>query len=93
MADLTSDEERWVRSLRRVAAKCPPSLGVWGGTGDLLVIALTPDGAMQHGEGADEHIVIAASVPMVAGGGAPDSVDLSDIDRPWVDNDVPGATR
>lgn len=85
MSALTDEEERWIKALRRVTARCPATLGVWGGWGQTLaVIALTEDGAMLHGDDNDEQVVVVTTVPIVAGGGDPPNTSIEEIARPWV---------
>lgn len=91
MADLTPAEEKWIKALERLAKRRPKTLGLWGGTGDLVVIALDENGNVQHdgasvGDGHREVVVNAGpSIRIPSGGGDPDWVYLEDIDRPWVD--------
>lgn len=83
---VTPDEEKWIKALKRLAAKRPPTLGLWGGLNDLIVVALTEDGGFEHGEGegpGNEVICIVTSIPIPAGGGDPDWIDVEDLDRPW----------
>jgi hypothetical protein len=97
MSDLTREEERWIASLRRLAAKRPSTLGVWGGSGKLAVIALTDNGGFSHdGSSLGSHhpeVVVhtGVEVNIPAGGGDPDWAYLDDIERPWVDGPESGA--
>jgi hypothetical protein len=87
MAELTTEEARWVASLRRLAKKRPKTLGLWAGLGGVHVIALAEDGSIQHQTGPwveDEVVVIVDHVDIPAGGGDPRSVDLIDVERPWL---------
>lgn len=82
---ITDDEQRWIDSLRRLAAKRPKTLGLWGGgANSLSVVALTEDGAFMHGPSSDERVCMVTTVPIPAGGGDPEWVCVEDIDRPWV---------
>lgn len=82
---LTDEEERWIAALRRLAARRPKTLGVWGGEGDVLtVIALTEDGGLLHNVGGAEVVCAVTNVRIPAGGGDPDWINVEDFDRPWV---------
>jgi hypothetical protein len=86
---LTDDERRWIASLCRLAAKRPPTLGLWGGTGPLQVIALTEDGALMW---PGEVICNIMSIDIPAGGGDPDWVQIEDVERPWVTTSAVGGS-
>lgn len=77
---LTPEEERWVTALKRLAVKRPATLGLWGGLNDLIVVALTEDGGFMH-EG--DVICAVTGIPIPAGGGDPDWINVEDTDRPW----------
>jgi hypothetical protein len=88
MAELTDAERRWIAALKRLAKRCPPTRGLWAGTGDLSVIALTEDGSMQHQTDrpyADGEVLYAFDcVEIQAGGGDPEWGDIDDLERPWL---------
>jgi hypothetical protein len=82
MAELTREERRWIASLKRVCSKRPPTLGLWAGTGDLLVIALAEDGGLLHGD--DFGVAGVGTIRIPAGGGDPNYVDFDELERPWI---------
>lgn len=77
---VTPDEERWIKALRRLCAKRPPTLGLWGGMGDLQVIALSEDGGIMWD---GEVICNVTTIAIPAGGGDPDWMNVEDTERPW----------
>jgi hypothetical protein len=84
MSEITDDERRWIASLHRLAKRRPGSLGLWGGTGNLLVVALGENGEFMHGV-HDDTIITVADVAIPAGGGDPQFASVEDVARPWID--------
>lgn len=95
MAELTPDERRWIASLHRLAKKRPQTLGLWGGWGNLTVVALSEDGHLQHDGVAQggEGIVTVEDIDIPTGGGDPYNVTLDEIERPWVDRASPSTSE
>jgi hypothetical protein len=82
MATLTVAERFWIRRMRALAKDRPPTLGVWGGLGDAIVVVLNEDGGFMHGPEHDQRVVFVERIAgMPCGGGDPDSIDLEDLEQ------------